>query len=818
MQRAECASQPMSNDSAPSIQPAKKFGTFLGVFTPSVLTIVGVMMYLRFGWVIGNVGLPLALLIVVAASSITFVTGLSASAIATNMHVGVGGEYFMVSRSLGLELGGAIGIPLFLCRTLSLTLYTFGLAESVGFLWPAAWGAPPIQWIAGVSIVLITTVAGRSAELSLKLQIPIMIAVGLSVLALVAGVLAGGFGNPEYTPHYARSASDGFWFVFSVFFPAVTGFTAGIGMSGDLQDPKRSIPRGTLLAVAVGTVIYLLILILLAYTNKVTGVDLAKLDPKAPPVWTKIALLGAWLLFPGMWGAILSSAFGSALGGPRVLQALASDGLMPKVLARVSKTGQPTIATWTTGLLALAAVALGDLNAVSRWVTIFFLTLYVTINLSAAVERLVGDPSYRPTIRVPWYVSLSGSLGAVAVMFLISPMACICAVALELILYLYLRRRALESQWGDVRAGLWSALARFSLLQMRKLKARARNWRPQILLFAHNPAARMGLVRMANWFNQNRGVVTVCHVVEGDVERDSAEIQQRKAEMQKTFEREDVPAFSIVNVVPDFESGVMGIAQAYGFAGMQANTAMFGWSEVPEGLAKQLRVMRLLSNLNLSTVLAKMESAEGPAQRRTIDVWWGGLQNNGDLMLLLAHLLNLNPLWRQARVKIRSIVSREGDRKPMREKLTELITEVRIDAEANVLVKRDDQGFTDVMYEASRDADVTFLGLMIPGPGDELTYAHRLVNLANHFHTVIFVRNAGVFAGELLTESPMTNDKGRDDAEPKKPDDDAEPKKPDDDAEPEKPDDDAEPEKPDDDAEPEKPDDDAPGGPDKSES
>jgi amino acid transporter len=739
-------------------QPVKKFGTFLGVFTPSVLTILGVMMYLRFGWVVGNVGLPIALLIVVAASSITFITGLSASAIATNMRVGVGGEYFMVSRSLGLELGGAIGIPLFLCRTLSLTLYAFGLAESIGFLWPAAWGAPPIQWIAAATIVLITLVAGKSADWSLKLQIPIMIAVGLSVMALVAGVLTGGVASAEYTPHYERSAPEGFWYVFAVFFPAVTGFTAGIGMSGDLRDPKRSIPRGTLLAVAAGTVTYLLILVLLAFSAKVSGTDLANIDPKAPPIWTRIALLGAWLVFPGMWGAILSSAFGSALGGPRVLQALASDGLMPKVLSRVSSTGQPTIATWATGLLALAAVGLGDLNAVGRWVTIFFLTLYVTINLSAAVERIAGDPSYRPTIKVPWYVSMSGSVAAVVVMFLISPLACVCAVVFELLLYLYLRQHSLESQWGDVRAGLWSALARFSLVQISKLSERARNWRPQILLFAHNPARKMGLVRMANWFNQNRGVVTVCHVVEGNVERDAAVIHKRRAEIQATLDLEDVPAFSIVNVVPDFESGVMGIAQAYGFSGMKANTAMFGWSEKPEGLAKQLRVMRLLSNLNLSSVLTKMESSEGPARKRTIDVWWGGLQNNGDLMLLLAHLLNLNPEWRQARVTIRTIVSSQGERAPLEQKLSEMITDVRIDARADVLVKPDEQSFIEVMHDASRDADVAFLGLMIPGPGDELSYAKRLIELVEGFQTVVFVRNAGVFAGELLQESTASEE------------------------------------------------------------
>lgn len=126
-----------------STLPVQKFGTFLGVFTPSVLTILGLVMYLRFGWVVGNLGLPATIFIVLLASSITFITALSASAIATNMHVGVGGEYYIISRSLGLEPGGAIGIPLFLCRTLSITFYSFGLAESIVTFWPSAWGLLP---------------------------------------------------------------------------------------------------------------------------------------------------------------------------------------------------------------------------------------------------------------------------------------------------------------------------------------------------------------------------------------------------------------------------------------------------------------------------------------------------------------------------------------------------------------------------------------------------------------------------------------------------------------------------------------------------
>ncbi len=295
--------------------PAEKFGTFLGVFTPSVLTILGLIMYLRFGWVVGNVGLPLTLLIVLLASSVTFITALSASALATNMSVGVGGEYYMVAHSLGLELGGAIGIPLYLCRTLSITFYAFGLAEAIAILIPASIAAESprlVQLIAAITVVVITAVAGKSAGLALRLQIPIMVAVGASLVALTVGVLSHGYQAPELTPSY-RSASGGFWYVFAVFFPAVTGFTAGIGLSGDLKDPRRSIPRGTLVAVLTGTAVYLLVPIMLSVTDTMGPEQLAV--PGAAS-WTLVAFLGAWLVFPGMWGAILSSAFGSALGAP----------------------------------------------------------------------------------------------------------------------------------------------------------------------------------------------------------------------------------------------------------------------------------------------------------------------------------------------------------------------------------------------------------------------------------------------------------------------------------------------------------------------
>jgi len=739
----------MTEPSQGATEPTQKFGTFLGVFTPSVLTILGLIMYLRFGWVVGNLGLPLSLLVVLLASSVTLITALSASALATNMRVGVGGEYYMVAHSLGLELGGMIGIPLFLCRTLSITFYSYGLAEGILWLWPAEWGTAPSHFVpllAAITVVLITAIAGKSAGLALKLQIPIMVAVALSLVALVIGTMGTEFRSPELQPTY-RTAPAGFWYVFSVFFPAVTGFTAGIGLSGDLRDARRSIPRGTLMAVATGAAIYLLVPTLLSFSSSVSFEDLAQ---PGVGVWTSVAFLGAWFVFPGMLGAILSSAFGSVLGGPRVLQALARDGLAPAFLARVSKTGQPMIATWISGVLALGAVLLGGLNAVAQFVTILFLTLYVTINISAAAEKWAADPSYRPTIKVPWQVSLLGALGAIAVMFLINPWAGIGAVVLELALYFYLRRRSLQRRWGDARAGVWMSLARFALIRARSHGRDPRNWRPNVLAFVGDAEKRIGLVRLANWFTENRGVVTAFRLVEGDLTEDVVAIEEEREQMERAVAEHGLTGFCEVGVVPEFEAGAIAIVQASGIAGLRSNTVMAGWPSKPGRLEAWLRIVRAVSRAGTSTILARLKWAHEPGQRKRIDLWWGGLQNNGDMMLLLAHLLSLNPEWRDSRIVVRSIARDEEERRTQSEGLAELLAEVRIEADTEVIMKPAEQSVADVIHEQSASADVVFLGLRDPEPGQEEAYARRMQELIAGLNTTIFVHSAGSFAGKLI--------------------------------------------------------------------
>lgn len=722
---------------------ARKLGSFLGVFTPSILTILGVVLFLRAGWVVGQLGLLSALAVVVLAHVITISTALSVSAIATNMRVGTGGAYFMISRSLGLELGGAIGIPLFLAQTFSLTLYSFGFAESLRLFWPDV----PIRLVAAITVVVVSLASVRSAETALKLQLPIMAAI---VLALASLFVGAGLKSAESLPLTGGSGGN-FWLVFAVFFPAVTGLMAGVSLSGDLEDPKKSIPRGTLTAVMVGFVVYLTVPIALA----AAAAPQQLVDNTL--IWFDVAIV-PWLVIPGLLGAILSSAVGSILGAPRTLEALVDDGVVPRLPERVfGRLRRDYLLHFFATAVALAAVGLGELNAVAPVLTMFFLTTYGVINLVAGLELLSGSPFYRPAIKVPWLVSLAGAVGCVWVMGLINQTAAVVAVVVEILLYLGLRRKAIRASWGDLRYGALMSLARAVLLRIRNLPVAPRNWRPNILVFAGDVARRTDLVRFAGWLNQGRGILTVSKVLVGEREALADSLAREQEQLQGQLAAEDIVAFTEVEIVPAFEEGVIAIAQANGIAGLTSNTLMFGWSSKRERLASSLRIMRQVSLIGKSTVICRVRPRSWRAETRRIDVWWGGLQNNGDMMLLFAYLVSVNPEWSGAEICVRSMATSEMMQYHIEQNLDRMLEENRIRART-VITPWDPSGnVQELIQEQSRDADLVFLGLREPEPGTELEYADRLTTLVGDLPTVVLVRSAGIFAGQLL-EGRATGD------------------------------------------------------------
>lgn len=717
-----------------------KLGTFVGVFTPTVLTILGVIMYLRFGWVIGHVGLWQALLIVVLANTITFVTALSFSAVATNSRVGVGGAYFIISRSLGLEIGAAIGIPLFFSQTLSVTLYAYGLAESLRFVWPGI----PVQAAAFIIILLVGVLAFRGAGGALRLQVPILLLIAVSMLALAGGSLLHGSSDRLLTS--AASGEFSFWTVFAVFFPAVTGIMAGLSLSGDLANSRRSIPQGTVLATLTGFAVYLIVPVLLCL-----GADPADLRSDSL-IWTRIALLGPWLILPGLWGAIFSSAVGSILGAPRTLQALAMDRMAPRRLA--SPRGEEPVAGLVVSLvIALVAVFLGDLNTVAEVVSMFFLSVYGTVNLVATLEKLSGNPSWRPQVQIPWWLSLLGAFGCIGVMLLINVKASLVAMTVVLSLWLLLRRHERREDWGDVRRDLYEAVIRWALIGLSRRPMTARNWRPHILVFVSNIDRRLPLVRYAAWFSQNRGVVTACELVVGDLLNLDLDVHERERQIDAVLRQEGIVAFGEVDVVANIEQGILAVAQANGIAGIESNTVILGWPNDLERLAHFLRVIRPLNYLNQSLLIGRAEPLvplqEG--QRRTIHVWWGGLQRNGDLMLLLAYLLSRNAEWRNARIRVLSIASNKLAEAQTRRFLAKLIPEIRIDAEIEVLIKSEDRSVREMIHAESSDVDLVILGLALPEEGKEDAYAARIAELADGLPSCFFVHNGSLFIGELVS-------------------------------------------------------------------
>jgi solute carrier family 12 (sodium/potassium/chloride transporter), member 2 len=714
------------------------FGTFGGVYTPSILTILGVIMYLRFGWVVGNVGLIGTLLIVTLATSITFLTALSISAIATDRRVRGGGAYYMISRSLGIESGGAVGIPLFFAQALSVALYTIGFAESVVEVAPAL----SVRWVGVVTTIVVAALAIWSAKLAIRSQYVIMAAIALSLLSFAIGRPIEST-TIEMTGAVPR-ASENFWVVFAVFFPAVTGIMAGVNMSGDLKNPQRSIPLGTLAAVGTGYVIYMTLPVLLA-----ARADAATLIDD-PFVMRRMSRWGDAILL-GVWGATLSSAMGSILGAPRVLQALARDGIFPRplrVLGRGSGPADtPRVGTAVTLAIALVAVWLGDLNRIAPVLSMFFLTTYLVLNVAAGVEGFLRSPSFRPSFRVHWGFSLLGAVGCFGVMFLINAVATVVAAVVVLGIYLWLERRELRATWGDVRSGVWMALVRAGIFQMESNPV-AKTWRPNLLVLSGAPTRRWNLIDLANSLTHDRGLVTVSTVLPAGA-TDATRRRKMEGLISDYLNRKGVQALVKTVAADDPFDGAMRLVDAYGLGSLAPNTVLLGDSKEPTARERFAETIAHCYHARRNVVILS-DGPEGDfGRRQVIDVWWGGLQANGGMMMILAYLLRTSASWRWARIRVKLMVPTESAAARALSNLEDIVGNLRIGAEPEVLVAAG-RPFAEVLRESSADADLVLLGLAKP-EGDFARYYQGVQARSGGLPSTLFVLAAeGVDFAEVL--------------------------------------------------------------------
>ncbi len=459
----------------------KSFGTFTGVFTPTTLTILGVIMYIRQPWVVGNAGVVGALAIVLLSVAITFTTALSLSSITTNVRIGSGGAFSLISQSLGLEIGGAIGIPFYFAQAIAVAMYIFGFREGMQTLTP---GIDPFILDIGIfSLVMI--IAFISTSFAFKIQYVILGVIALSLVSIYGSLFVNDIHlDIQWFGTYPGSSENNlggssFWIVFAVFFPAVTGVMAGANMSGDLTNPRRSIPIGTISSVIITTIIYISLIFVAAViatphelaSNYNVFIDKSLYQP---------------IVLAGLLGATLSSALGSFVGAPRILLALGEKNILPKspFLAKLSKKGEPVNAMLITAVIVLFGISLRNLNTIAPILTMFFMITYAMVNVVALVEQTLSLPSYRPTLKISILVPAIGAIGSISIMFVMNVLVALFSLVFIVLFYLYLVKMNIKSAAGDSRSGLFTALAEWATKKTNNLRQEkeVRSWRPDLLM------------------------------------------------------------------------------------------------------------------------------------------------------------------------------------------------------------------------------------------------------------------------------------------------------------------------------------------------
>lgn len=603
----------------------KLFGTFAGVFTPTLLTILGVIMFLREGWLVGNAGLLGAWLIILLAFAITAFTGLSLSSVTTNIRIGAGGAFNVISQSLGLEVGGSIGIPLFLSQALAVSMYVFGFRAGWQWIFPEH----PALLVDLATFAVLFVIAFISAGLAFQIQYLIMAIIGLSLLSVVVAAFQGSMQYPvqwwgEFPGGAAPdSAGIGFMAVFAVFFPAATGIMAGANMSGELKNPRRSIPVGTLSAIGVSLFVYLA----LAYW----------LARSAPPEelignYTVMIDKAAWgpAVLAGLLGATFSSALSSLVGAPRILQALGQHGIVPasKWLARKTGSGEPRNALLLTGIIVLGALMLRNLNAVAPLITLFFLITYAMINIVVFLEQSMNLVSFRPLFRIPRLVSLLGAAGCLLVMLALNPAFSVVAIILVVIIHGVLIRRQLKAPFGDMRSGLFVAMAEWAAKKAGALAASSeRAWKANLLVPVERVAALHEKFDLIRDLAYPKGFVKVIGLTD---RTESEKLTGGLPEVADKLEREGIFASWTIISAASFSDNLQAGIETFGGTFFRPNV-LFLTLPPSDREAETAAVIRTALHQRIAILLIADDTEAGWGQRKLINVWFTDHRHDWDL-------------------------------------------------------------------------------------------------------------------------------------------------------------------------------------------
>lgn len=685
-------------------------GTFGGVFTPSFLTILGIILFMRLGYVTGSAGLGYALVIVGLANAISIITSLSLAAISTNLKVKCGGPYYLISRTLGHEFGGSIGIVLYIAQSISIAFYCLGFGEALAIVLPEPFNNP--QLIAGLCVALLFVFAWLGADWATRLQYLVMVI----LIASLASFFIGGFihWDTQLLIDNFAAPSDGpnFWFLFALFFPAVTGFTQGVNMSGDLKDPGVSLPLGTFLAVGISMVIYLATTVVLAGSLSLNDLttDYGAMN--------RVAIVPE-LILAGVLAATLSSAMASYLGAPRILQSIAVDRLFGFLLPFAEGHGptrNPRRGVLLSTVIAAATIAVGQLNLIAPVVSMFFLISYGLINYATYFEARAASPSFRPLFKYyNKHLSLIGGAACLGIMMTIDFTASIVAIAVLFGIYEYISRVAPFARWADGRRSYHLQRIRAHLLAAGLNSEHPRDWRPNILLFVINDDRRFPLYRFSSWLEANSGFTTIVKILQGKGVKSLKLRKEAEAELAQEIKALKIQAFPLAVSAPNTEIGIHTIIQGFGIGPLHANTLLLSWvsqEETPDSEHYSSLYHRHLitaSRLDCNLILLDDENKDFSAiddiepGDRIIDVWWWGGASSR-LSLLLAFLMTRTDDWSGSTIRLLA-PCHEDNSVEIEETLKQTLRDVRIPAEVVMVTDVD----AAKIIAHSENADLVFM-------------------------------------------------------------------------------------------------------------
>ncbi|WP_445738410.1 hypothetical protein [Mariniflexile sp.] len=697
------------------------FGT-LPVFLTAISTILGAVMFLRFGFAVGSVGFMGTLLIIFIGHLVTIPTAMALAEIATNQKVEGGGEYFIISRSFGVNIGAAIGIALYLSQAISVAFYVIAFGEAFEAIKP--WVITEFGYdiydnrlfTIPALLLLISLMVTKGADVGMK---ALYVVVAILAVSLVLFFM----GSTEYAQVFDSSqmfnnieSDKGFFYVFAIIFPAFTGITAGVGLSGDLKDPKKSIPMGTLAATIIGMVIYVFIAYKLTVSASPTDLVTDQL------IMGKIALWGP-IIPIGLAAATISSALGSFMVAPRTLQAIGGDKVFPNksvnfwVSKGTKKNNEPRNATILTSVIAIVFVLMGDVNAVAEVISMFFMVTYGSLCLISFLQHFAADPSYRPSFKSKWYLSLLGAVMSIYLMFKINTPYAIAAIALMVILYFYISTKSVNKKgMANIFQGVIHQFSRRMQVFLQKADKdnTEDNWRPAVLCLSKDSFERYGAMEMMKWLSDRYGFGTYIHFEKGYFSAETKKIAAEKLDkLINTASISKSNVFLETLISPSNTAAIIQAIQQPGISGQPNNMMLFEYKKgEKEWLTDIIDNYSILKTAKYDLCILA-SSDKGFGYKKDIHVWIRKEDyENANLMILLSYIILGHSDWKKGEIKLFATFPKEHLQQEL-DHLIELTSSGRLPISANnirVLPLDTDKNRVDIINEYSMDADLTLIG------------------------------------------------------------------------------------------------------------